>query len=101
ITSGSLPEPFLHPAGVPASAAMEGSDLPQEGLDLERYLEWLGQRPMPQALQRTNGGQSPAARPPPMTERPLPYYAEKDRRRREEEEVYEDDLPAPTLESAE
>src|SRR5439155_1421638 len=48
ITSGSLPEAFLHPAGVSASASLEGSDLPPEGLDLERYLEWLGKRLMQQ-----------------------------------------------------
>ncbi|HKC26104.1 MAG TPA: sigma-54 dependent transcriptional regulator [Thermoanaerobaculia bacterium] len=90
ITSGSLPEAFLHPAGVPASAAMDGFDLPPEGLDLEAYLEWLGKRLMQQALERTNGVQIRAAELLRMTERSFRYYAKKYGLRREEEEVYED-----------
>jgi DNA-binding NtrC family response regulator len=89
ITSGSLPAPFLHPAGVPA-ASMEGFDLPPEGLDLEAYLEWLGKRLMHQALERTNGVQIRAAELLRMTERSFRYYAKKYGLRREEEEVYED-----------
>jgi DNA-binding NtrC family response regulator len=98
ITSGSLPEVFLHPAGVPASSAMDGSDLPSEGLDLERYLEWLGKRLMQQALERTNGVQIRAAELLRMTERSFRYYAKKYGLRREEEEVYEDDVPSPPAE---
>jgi two-component system response regulator PilR (NtrC family) len=77
---------------------MDGSDLPSEGLDLERYLEWLGKRLMQQALERTNGVQIRAAELLRMTERSFRYYAKKYGLRREEEEVYEDDVPSPPAE---
>jgi two-component system response regulator PilR (NtrC family) len=95
ITSGSLPDAFLHPAGVP-SATLDGMDLPADGLDLERYLEWLGKRLMQQALDRTNGVQIRAAELLRMTERSFRYYAKKYGLKREEEEVYgEPEAPPP------
>ncbi len=89
ITTASLPEVFLHPAGVPATTA-EGFDLPPEGLDLEAYLEWLGKRLMHQALERTGGVQTRAAELLRMTERSFRYYAKKYGLKREEETVYVD-----------
>ena len=77
ITSGSLPEAFLHPAGLPSTSTLEGFDLPVDGLDLETYLEWLGKRLMQQALERTGGVQIRAAALLRMSERSFRYYAKK------------------------
>ncbi len=89
VTTGSLPESFLHPAGLPPATTLEGFDLPPEGLDLEAYLEWLGKRLMQQALDRTSGVQIRAAELLRMSERSFRYYAKKYGVRKEEEEVYE------------
>ncbi len=85
ITTSSLPETFLRPAGVPASASGEALDLPAEGLDLEAYLDWVSRRLMQQALERTEGVQIRAAELLRMTERSFRYYAKKAGLRREEE----------------
>ncbi|MGE5345431.1 MAG: sigma-54-dependent transcriptional regulator [Acidithiobacillales bacterium] len=90
ITTSSLPEVFLHPAGVPPTASLEGIDLPSDGIDLERYLEWLGKRLMQQALERTGGVQIRAASLLQMTERSFRYYAKKYGIRREGEEILDE-----------
>jgi len=95
ITSSSLPEAFLHPAGVPPVASLEGIDLPADGIDLERYLEWLGKRLMQQALERTGGVQIRAAEMLRMSERSFRYYAKKYGIRREGEEVVDERAGAP------
>jgi len=95
ITTGSLPEPFLHPAGVPPAASLEGIDLPSEGINLEQYLEWLGKRLMQQALERTSGIQIRAAELLRMSERSFRYYAKKYGIRREGEEVVDERAETP------
>ena len=95
ITTGSLPDAFRHPAGLPSTASMEGFDLPPEGLELERYLEWLGKRLMQQALERTSGVQIRAAELLRMTERSFRYYAKKYGIRREGEEIFNERAERP------
>ena len=85
ITSSSLPDAFLRPAGVPSSAGEEPIDLPAEGVDLEAYLEWIGKRLMRQALDRSGKVQTKAAELLRMSERSFRYYAKKYDLRREEE----------------
>ncbi len=97
ITTSSLPEAFLHPAGVPPAASLEGIDLPAEGIDLERYLEWLGKRLMQQALERTGGVQIRAAELLRMSERSFRYYAKKYGIRREGEEVVDERADRPPV----
>jgi DNA-binding NtrC family response regulator len=87
ITTASLPDTFLHPAGLPPASSLEGFDLPSDGLDLETYLEWLGKRLMQQALERTGGVQIRAAELLRMSERSFRYYAKKYGIRREGEEA--------------
>jgi DNA-binding NtrC family response regulator len=87
ITTASLPDTFLHPAGLPSASSLEGFDLPMDGLDLETYLEWLGKRLMQQALERTGGVQIRAAELLRMSERSFRYYAKKYGIRREGEEA--------------
>jgi len=77
ITTGSLPESFLRPAGVPAEALQSPFDLPFEAFHLEAYLEWIGKRLMQQALERANGVRKDAARLVGMSERSFRYYAKK------------------------
>ncbi len=96
ITTASLPEVFLHPAGIPPMSALDGFDLPPEGLDLEAYLEWLGKRLMQQALDRTGGVQIRAAELLRMSERSFRYYAKKYGIRKEEEEIDEAPAEIPT-----
>jgi two-component system response regulator PilR (NtrC family) len=95
ITTSSLPEVFLHPAGVPPATSLEGIDLPLDGIDLERYLEWLGKRLMQQALERAGGVQIRAAGFLRMTERSFRYYAKKYGIRREGEEVLDERADPP------
>jgi DNA-binding NtrC family response regulator len=87
ITTASLPDTFLQPAGLPPASSLEGFDLPSDGLDLEAYLEWLGKRLMQQALERTGGVQIRAAEMLRMSERSFRYYAKKYGLRREGEEA--------------
>ncbi|KAA0255272.1 MAG: sigma-54-dependent Fis family transcriptional regulator [Acidobacteria bacterium] len=95
ITTTSLPESFLRPAGIPAAVEESGFDLPPEGLDLEAYLEWIGKRLMEQALERTGGVQTRAAELLRMSERSFRYYVKKWGARREEEQVYDEPAGAP------
>ncbi|HEX7580833.1 MAG TPA: helix-turn-helix domain-containing protein, partial [Thermoanaerobaculia bacterium] len=87
ITSSSLPEEFLRPAGVSSNAEADALNLPPEGLDLEATLEWIGKRLMHQALDRTGGVQTRAAELLRMTERSFRYYAKKYGLRREENDL--------------
>jgi two-component system response regulator PilR (NtrC family) len=98
ITTASLPDVFLHPAGVPPASSLDGFDLPSDGLDLEAYLEWLGKRLMQQALERTGGVQIRAAELLHMSERSFRYYAKKYGIRREGEEIFEDRPVSPAME---
>jgi two-component system, NtrC family, response regulator PilR len=98
ITTASLPDVFLHPAGVPPASSLDGFDLPSDGLDLEAYLEWLGKRLMQQALERTGGVQIRAAELLRMSERSFRYYAKKYGIRREGEEIFEDRPVSPAME---
>ncbi len=93
ITSSSLPEDFLRPAGVPSSTDLDSLNLPPEGIDLEATLEWVGKRLMHQALDRTGGVQTRAAELLGMSERSLRYYAKKYGLRREENELHPDREP--------
>lgn len=77
ITTTSLPESFLRPAGVPAEALQTPFDLPMTAFDLEAYLEWIGKRLMQQALERANGVRKEAAKLVGMSERSFRYYAKK------------------------
>ena len=96
ITTASLPESFLRPAGVPAEALQSPFDLPTGDFNLEAYLEWIGKRLMQQALERANGVRKDAARLVGMTERSFRYYAKKYGLGQDEEEVY--DEPGPPVE---
>ena len=99
ITTASLPESFLRPAGVPAEAMRSPFDLPPESFRLEAYLEWIGKRLMQQALERANGVRKDAARLVGMTERSFRYYAKKyGLGHDEEEEPY--DEPGPPVDEA-
>ena len=94
ITTGSLPESFLRPAGVPAEALQSPFDLPFEAFRLEAYLEWIGKRLMQQALERASGVRKDAARLVGMSERSFRYYAKKyGLGHDEEEEPYDDPGP--------
>jgi two-component system response regulator PilR (NtrC family) len=94
ITSSSLPESFLRPAGASSVADRDALNLPPEGLDLEATLEWIGKRLMHQALDRTGGVQTRAAELLRMTERSFRYYAKKYGLRREENDLVASDAPA-------
>ncbi len=94
ITSASLPEVFLHPAGVPGGTGTAEFDLPPEGIDMEAYLEWIGKRLMQQALERMGGVQIRAAELLRMSERSFRYYAKKYGVRREED-TYDDVAGTP------
>ena len=91
ITTASLPESFLRPAGVPAEALQTPFDLPLGNFNLEEYLKWIGKRLMIQALERSGGVQAKAAKLLGMTPRSFRYYAKTyDLRRDEEEEPYDE-----------
>lgn len=99
ITTASLPESFLRPAGVPAEAIQSPFDLPLENFRLEAYLEWIGRRLMQQALERANGVRKEAAKLVGMSERSFRYYAKKyGLGHDEEEEPY--DEPGPPVDEA-
>ena len=99
ITTASLPESFLRPAGVPAEAMQSPFDLPLESFRLEAYLEWIGKRLMQQALERANGVRKDAAKLVGMSERSFRYYAKKyGLGHDEEEESY--DEPGPPVDEA-
>ena len=74
ISSGSLPE---HLRGAPGEQPTEQVGLPEEGLDLEEYLENTRLSLMRQALQRTGGQQKKASELLRMSYRAFRYHAEK------------------------
>ncbi len=98
ITTASLPESLLRPAGVPEEAFRTPFDLPLEAFRLEAYLEWIGKRLMQQALERSSGVRKDAAKLVGMSERSFRYYAKKYGLGQEEEEPY--DEPGPPVDEA-
>jgi two-component system response regulator PilR (NtrC family) len=74
ISSGSLPE---HLRGAPGERPAEQVGLPEEGLDLEEYLENTRLSLMRQALHRTGGQQKKASELLRMSYRAFRYHAEK------------------------
>ena len=59
ISSGSLP---VHLRGDPEDPAIEHAGLPEEGLDLDEYLDNMRKSLMRQALEKTGGNQTQAAK---------------------------------------
>jgi two-component system response regulator PilR (NtrC family) len=74
ISSGSLPQNLL---GSPDRPIVEQISLPEEGIDLEEYLENLRLSLMRQALDRTGGQQKRAAEMLRLTYRAFRYHADK------------------------
>ncbi|MCP4899198.1 MAG: sigma-54-dependent Fis family transcriptional regulator [bacterium] len=74
ISSGSLPE---HVRGAPAERHIDHVSLPEEGIDLEEYLNSLRRLMMRQALKRTHGQQKRAAELLRLSYRAFRYHAEK------------------------
>ncbi len=83
ITSGSLPE---HLRGVRGAPAGEQVSLPEEGVDLEEFLDQIRRGLMRQALDRTQGQQKRAADLLRLSYRAFRYHAEKLGLIREEDE---------------
>jgi DNA-binding NtrC family response regulator len=75
ISSGSLPERFR--GEVASSEGLEPISLPDEGLDLEEYLNGIRRSLLRQALQKTDGNQRQAARLLRLSYRAFRYHAEK------------------------
>jgi two-component system response regulator PilR (NtrC family) len=74
ISSGSLPE---HLSGSPKSSSVTTTSLPEEGIDLEEYLNNLRLSMMRQALDRTGGHQKKAAELLRLSYRAFRYHADK------------------------
>ena len=74
ISSGSLPE---HQRGSAGEPPIEQSGLPEEGLDLEEYLENMRLSLMRQALEKSGGQQKKASELLRMSYRAFRYHAEK------------------------
>jgi len=74
ISSGSLPE---HLRGDPGGPPIEQSSLPEEGLDLEEYLDNMRLSLMRQALEKTGGQQKKASELLRMSYRAFRYHADK------------------------
>jgi DNA-binding NtrC family response regulator len=74
ISSGSLPE---HLRGSPGGTRYEQVGLPEEGIDLEEFLENLRLSMMRQALDRTGGHQKQAAELLRLSYRAFRYHADK------------------------
>jgi DNA-binding NtrC family response regulator len=74
ISSGSLPE---HLQGSPEEAAPEHISLPEEGIDLDEYLNDLRTSLMRQALEKTGGNQKRAAELLRLSYRAFRYHAGK------------------------
>ncbi len=74
ISSGSLPE---HLRGAPEEAAVDQMGLPEEGLDIDEYLDNVRRSLMRQALERTEGQQKKASELLRMSYRAFRYHAEK------------------------
>ena len=74
ISSGSLP---VHLRGDSAVSQTEYTGLPEEGLDIDEYLDTMRQSLMRQALERTGGHQKKASELLRMSYRAFRYHAEK------------------------
>ncbi len=74
ISSGSLP---VHLRGDSAVSQTEHTGLPEEGLDIDEYLDTMRQSLMRQALKRTGGHQKKASELLRMSYRAFRYHAEK------------------------
>jgi two-component system response regulator PilR (NtrC family) len=74
ISSGSLPE---HLRGKPTDARLEAVSLPEEGIDLEEFLDTMRVSLMRRALERTGGHQKKAAELLRLSYRAFRYHAEK------------------------
>jgi DNA-binding NtrC family response regulator len=74
ISSGSLP---VHLSGDPAVSPTEHTGLPEEGLDIDEYLDNMRRSLMRQALERTGGHQKNASELLRMSYRAFRYHAEK------------------------
>jgi len=74
ITSGSLP---VHLRGAPGGTPTEAVGLPEEGLDIEEYLDNVRRSLILQALERTGGHQKKASDLLRMSYRAFRYHAEK------------------------
>jgi len=74
ISSGSLPE---HLRGSPGSQEIEHAGLPEEGLDIDEYLDNIRKSLMRQALEKTGGQQKRASELLRMSYRAFRYHAEK------------------------
>ena len=74
ISSGSLP---VHLRGDSAVSQTEHTGLPEEGLDIDEYLDTMRQSLMRQALERTGGHQKQASELLRMSYRAFRYHAEK------------------------
>ena len=83
ISSGSLPE---HLRGQPTDARLEPVSLPEEGIDLEEYLDTMRLSLMRRALERTGGHQKKAAELLRLSYRAFRYHAEKLGLARDEED---------------
>jgi two-component system response regulator PilR (NtrC family) len=91
ITVSSLPESIA--LGV-RTRVPDFESLPQEGINLESYLEAVGKRLMREALDRCDGVQTKAAELLHMSFRSFRYYAKKYSLVRKDE-IYETDEEAP------
>ena len=74
ISSGSLP---VHLRGDTAVSQTEHTGLPEEGLDIDEYLDNIRRSLMRQALERTGGHQKKASELLRMSYRAFRYHAEK------------------------
>jgi two-component system response regulator PilR (NtrC family) len=74
ISSGSLPE---HLRGSPSDSSLEPVSLPEEGVDLEEYLNTIRLSLLRQALERTGGHQKKAAELLRLSYRAFRYHADK------------------------
>jgi len=74
ISSGSLPE---HLGGSPTGPQVEHVGLPEEGLDIDEYLDNMRRSLMRQALEQTGGHQKKASELLRMSYRAFRYHAEK------------------------
>jgi two-component system response regulator PilR (NtrC family) len=74
ISSGSLPE---HLRGASSAPPTDGLSLPEEGLDIDEFLDNVRRSLMQQALDRTQGHQKNASELLRMSYRAFRYHAEK------------------------
>jgi DNA-binding NtrC family response regulator len=74
LSSGSLPE---HLRGSPTDITLEPVGLPEEGIDLEEYLNTIRLSLLRQALERTGGHQKKAAELLRLSYRAFRYHADK------------------------